>query len=904
MKQRLLLYLLLMNASFLAVAQTGVVEGIVVDTDINEPLVGANVVLEGTTIGTITDVDGKFIIRSLPEGKQTLVVSYVGYDPMDYPVNVVANQTTKVGTISITSSAIGLSEVEIIASVAVDRKTPVAVSTIKARDIQAKVGNQEFPEVLRNTPSIYVTKQGGGFGDARINVRGFDQRNVAVMINGIPVNDMENGWVYWSNWAGLSDVTSSIQVQRGLGASRLAIASVGGTINIITNAAEMERGGTASASVGNDGYQKYGLSLSTGLGDNGWALSLQGTHTRGNGYVDGTAFRGWSYFASLAKQINEAHSLHLTVIGAPQWHNQRSYANPIAEYEEFGVKYNSDWGYLNGEEFSNRKNFYHKPKAFLNHYWTISDKTDLATSAYVSLGRGGGTGELGSINGHRLFSSTFKTGKGLLRWDDIQAWNRGGRVPDFDNVIKDDEGNVTGTLESKQPWRNGGGFDGQYVNTSRDGFIRRASMNEHNWFGVLSTLTHEFTDRITLSGGIDARYYKGLHYRRVENLLGADAYFDDSDLNNPEKYITAEGRTDGNRIAYNNDGLVNWLGVFGQMEYSLDKLSAFASFALSRQGFKRIDYFNYLDSDPQQETDWQNFFGGNAKVGANYNINDQHNVFANSGYFSRQPIFDNVFLDNLNNINEDATNEKIVGFEAGYGFRSVFLNANLNLYRTQWTDRAISRAVRGPDFEGTANIENLGQTHQGIELDFVARPIAKLDITGMLSLGHWVYDNTIEARVLDDDQNFVGTETLYLNGVKVGDAAQTTLSVGATYEVIKGLRVYGNYYYADGLYADYDLSNSGETTFESPGGQAWKLPSYDLVDLGVSYTFPIAGVDATVRVNVNNLFDNSYISESDTNTIFDPERPDDVRYSGNGSIFNRVYYGFGRTWNSSLVVRF
>ena len=94
--------------------------------------------------------------------------------------------------------------------VAKDRKTPVAVSTIKASEIQAKLGNQEFPELLNNTPSVYATKSGGGFGDSRVNIRGFDQKNIAVMINGVPVNDMENSSVYWSNWAGLSDVTTSM----------------------------------------------------------------------------------------------------------------------------------------------------------------------------------------------------------------------------------------------------------------------------------------------------------------------------------------------------------------------------------------------------------------------------------------------------------------------------------------------------------------------------------------------------------------------------------------------------------------------------------------------------------------------------------------------------------------------
>lgn len=94
---------------------------------------------------------------------------------------------------------------------------------------------------MKMTPGVYATKQGGGFGDSRINVRGFDQKNVAVMINGIPVNDMENGWVYWSNWSGLSDATRTMQVQRGLGASKLAINSVGGTINIITKTTDAKK---------------------------------------------------------------------------------------------------------------------------------------------------------------------------------------------------------------------------------------------------------------------------------------------------------------------------------------------------------------------------------------------------------------------------------------------------------------------------------------------------------------------------------------------------------------------------------------------------------------------------------------------------------------------------------------
>ncbi len=281
-----------------------------------ETLPGANVVIKGTSKSSTTDIDGNFNLGQLTPGSYALEISFIGYELKEILVIVKPGQTTNLGNIRLGVSSIGLREVEIIASVAVDRKTPVAFTSISGQEIEAKVGNQEFPEMLRNTPSVYVTKQGGGFGDSRINVRGFDQRNTAVMINGVPVNDMENGWVYWSNWAGLSDVTTKMQIQRGLGASKLAVPTIGGSINIITNAADMKKGGAFGAMVGNDGFQKYSSALSTGLGESGWAFSFQGTHTLGNGYVYGTKFSGWSYFASLSKQFNKKHAIGLTVLGA------------------------------------------------------------------------------------------------------------------------------------------------------------------------------------------------------------------------------------------------------------------------------------------------------------------------------------------------------------------------------------------------------------------------------------------------------------------------------------------------------------------------------------------------------------------------------------------------------------
>ena len=146
---------------------------------------------------------------------------------------VVATATTYAQNAADTSMYDQLDEVVVtsgVIDVAKTRETPVAVSTIAPAEISLKIGNLEFPEIMSRTPGVYATRSGGGYGDSRMNLRGFDQRNTSFLINGQPVNDMENGWVYWSNWQGLTDVASGIQIQRGLGASRLAVPSVGGTV--------------------------------------------------------------------------------------------------------------------------------------------------------------------------------------------------------------------------------------------------------------------------------------------------------------------------------------------------------------------------------------------------------------------------------------------------------------------------------------------------------------------------------------------------------------------------------------------------------------------------------------------------------------------------------------------------
>ncbi|AZI66815.1 TonB-dependent receptor [Kaistella daneshvariae] len=789
-----------------------------------------------------------------------------------------------------------------VADIAKDRKTPVAVSTIKEAQIIDKLGNQEFPEILNTTPSVYATKGGGGFGDSRINVRGFDQRNTAVMINGVPVNDMEGGAVYWSNWAGLSDVTSAMQVQRGLGSSKLAIASVGGTINVLTRAADKKRQGNVTLGIGNDGYNKQLFSYNTGKSETGWATSFLMSRTAGSMYADGTEFEGYNYYLAVGYQPNAKHDLQFTITGAPQVHNQRSFQSTINDHIKYGGteeepnrRYNQNWGYLNGEEYSMTRNYYHKPVISLNWDWKITQATTLNSVAYASFGRGGGTGDAGRINGV-FYNNLPRTADGLVRFDDIVAWNKGALVPDFGAV------NKTPGMAS-----------------SSNGIIRRSSINSHNWLGLITSLNHKINDNLTATVGLDGRTYKGIHYRIVTDFLGNNSYTDTSNINNKPNVITNAfttnpswnpfgGKTNDikDQLAYSNDGIVNWLGGFGQLEYTNDALSAFVQGSVSNQAFQRIDYMLYAPEN--QKSEKVDLVGFNVKGGANYNINENHNVFVNGGYYERQPFFGAVFLNNRNDVNPSLTNEKITSFEVGYGYRSSIFNANLNLYNTSWDDiyrRLTTRGkLNGVDVTGVANVLGIKEIHRGIELDFNVKPAQFVTLNGMFSVGDWFFEGSPTASFVEDQTNTVIQEgTLALDGLKVGDAAQLTAALGADFKLTDWLNFDAQYRYADKLYSAFEPSSRLVTASKpTPSDPAVELPSYGLVDLGAGARFKLNDTQSfKLRLNVNNVFDKTYIAESRTN------KAADVNPANNWNGINKaneVFFGFGRTWNASVSFLF
>lgn len=814
-----------------------------------------------------------------------------------------------------------MSEITIVTSGVIDiakvRETPVAVSTITSQEIELKVGNMEFPEIMNRTPGVYATKQGGGYGDSRISLRGFDQRNTSFLINGQPVNDMENGWVYWSNWQGLTDVASGIQIQRGLGASRLAVPSVGGTVSIFTKAAQIEEGGSVSQTVGNNGYMKSTVNYNSGKNDKGWATSLLLSTWSGDGYVYNTSGQGYTYFAAVGYEPEgSAHKMNLTMLGAGQWHNQRDAWVSIRDFKNFGtpnadsvdVRWNTNGGTLNGEEFSMRRNFYNKPLATFNWDWEVSDNWTLNTSMYASAGRGGGTGPRGG--NFRASDIDFYPYNIDLTQHYLEN-GRGTRLADgsidFDAAIAYNQSSTnpyTGAISAFQGQKIGSnGYKLDDVN--RAVIVGRASMNSHDWVGAISNLEGEF-GKFKTSIGIDLRNYRGYHYRVLTNLMGLDGYYSTGNKNSNGQIINTivdpspfkSTGIKGPKMDYYNVGVVGWKGVNGMVEYSEEgKYTAVLQAGASNQSYQREDYF---DQPGLPISEVKSIGGGYVKGGANYNLSRSSNIFFNAGMISRQPNFDAVFPNYANLINEDLQNEKIQSFELGYGYYGRSISLNVNAYNTNWGNRFISRTLpnqAGQD--GTAQFRNIDVNHKGIEIESVYRPNRDLKLTGMVSVGNWQYTKDFTATLFDANNQQIGEGTLYLKGAKVGDAAQVTANFMADYKLGDALNLDVAYRYVDGLYADYAVTDAIFTQPDNAG--ALKLPSYGLVDLGATYGLKLGDNRLSIRVNINNALNTTYIAESNTNIHVDDTTVD----TWNGiDTRNFVWFGFGRTWNASLKYSF
>ncbi|MEN9524251.1 MAG: hypothetical protein RL536_320 [Candidatus Parcubacteria bacterium] len=865
------------------------VSGVVKDAITNETLPSVTVVYgEGKAV--TTDYDGLFSIPLAP-GKYTLQFMFVGYITQKSEVTITKSNLS----LSILLETEMLHEINVTADIAVGRRTPVAFSNIDPKKIREELGTQDLPMLLNSTPGVYATQSGGGDGDARINIRGFNQRYVAVMIDGVPMNDMENGWVYWSNWFGLDGVTNRIQVQRGLGASKLAVPSIGGTINISTSGIEEKRKVVLNTEYGNNNNARLSLGLNSGRLNNGWGITAAFSIKRNDGWVDHLGSRQLFYYFKVTKEFTEQQSLSFSIMGSPQRHEQRIgrqqiyiYSRDLAEelghtppnpeatpgtlaYGDFGARYNPYWGRLartrknpgaDTTDVSDRINYYHKPILNLKHFWTPDPKLAFSNILYASFGRGGGTALKSSVfdeNGQTDFQSIYNINAYVSIFDH----------PGDPQFVKDTS---------------------QYKSTN----YLASRMNNHVWVGLLSTFKYKWSKDLELSGGIDARYYHTDRYTIIYDLLGGDYAVPNAsgfDQNNPDKLVVREGE----RFDYNIRSYVRQQGAFFLAEYKRNNWSAFINATASLMTYNRVNYYGKkLDDGTYPTSGTKAFPGATVKGGCNYNLDKQQSIFLNMGYISRAPMLSNIYNSTSLETYANLQNEKLSAVEGGYMFNSKQWSVTLNSYITLWRNKPVVQTVSVGTESYRVSVPGMNALHSGVEVDGEYKFSDKLNVEGALSIGNWKWISNREAIVTSEDGTTVlDTVQFSAKGVRVGDAAQTQASVGIRWAPFKGFYIKPRFTYFTNNFADFSPES---LQGDNANRQSWEMPSYYILDVNFGYNYKLnqKGHQLGLRVNLMNVTNNLFISDARNN---DYGNTFDAASAG-------VYVGMGFRWNVGLQYTF
>ena len=893
-----ILLTIIVLASLVGSAMAGTIKGKVTGASDDAPLIGANVYLEGTTMGAATDDEGMYEIDAA-DGTYTLVCEYVGYATQKVEVTVD-------GTVEVNFQLVEYlfsKTISVIADRAKERETPVAFTNVAKAKIEEQLGSRDIPMVMNTTPSVYSTMQGGGSGDARINVRGFNQRNVAIMINGVPVNDMENGWVYWSNWDGVGDATSSIQMQRGLSAVNLATPSIGGTMNIITDPTALNSGFRLKQEYGSGTMLKTTFTANTGLIDDKYAISATVVRKIGDGVIDKTWTDAWAYYFGASYNVNDNNRLEFYALGAPQRHGQNLYKQNIAAYsksfakdlgysqealdafEEKGRLWNQNWGPVSssytgkqaveGNTFdrydknfiNERENFFHKPQVNLNWYSTLSDNMSFTNVLYYSGGTGGGTGTFGK------FQPDF---------------SRNPFVWDWDNIIAKQQGDTAKT-------------------------IIRNSRNNQWTIGNIAKLYWKANDNLSTMFGIDWRTAEIEHYREVRDLLGGEFFVNvDKYGNSYNEFDTTPASQEkrlGDKVNYFNTNTVDWIGGFAQAEYTLDELTAYGTVGYSSIKYGFTDHFKKGDDGNELSLQSDNISSFQVKGGAMYRINDDMEVYGNAGYVEKVPIFDAVIDDRNGVFADNPANETFLSFEGGLNYRGLdgMLSSKLSFYYTKWQDRTMTRGIEIT--QGVFDIlfiSGLDQLHTGFEFEaaFQPMPMFRLDLAG--SIGSWNTLNDVSGsyRTVESGTTVTKNYQLAVKDLKIGDAPQTQVAVAATVFPIQGMSIQGVLKYYDQFYADWDPTSRIVYDGETPDrGQSWLTPSYNLVDMHASYQLPfdLNGVQFKLSAHIFNLLDTEYISDATDNSRFNAYKVDGKNHKADDA---EVFFGIPRTFNLGLSITY
>src|SRR5690554_1711693 len=360
-----------------AISQNTEVKGRILNAISNEPIPKIEVTIRGSDLSALTDEAGSFEISSLniPEGDQILIVYGDGYLTQRVPIIVYAAQINELTPILLSEDMTALESDMGIISLTEDQLN------------EEETTAYNISGFLQASKDVFLNAAAFDFSATFFRPRGYDAKNGKLLINGLEMNKLYDGSPQWANWGGLNDAQRNQVFSMGMTPNDYTFGDLAGSTNIIMRASQYREGGRVSYAMGNRSYRgRVMASYNSGLLQNGWAYSVLASRRYANeGYREGTLYDANSFYVSVEKRFNNNHSLNFTAFYTPNRRGKSS-ANTQEVYDLKGTRYNSYWGYQNGDMRNSRIRNISEPVFMLNHYWNITSKTDLNTNIGYQIG--------------------------------------------------------------------------------------------------------------------------------------------------------------------------------------------------------------------------------------------------------------------------------------------------------------------------------------------------------------------------------------------------------------------------------------------------------------------------------------------------------------------------------------
>ena len=940
--QKIIFSLLLLSQIFIGWSQqTSTIKGKIVDSKSEKPLLNVMVSIENANLTTLTDINGDFTIENAIKGSQFLRITSSGYIQQIISIEVASGKVTEIGSIFFEENQLELEQ-------------QLSLITITENDLgDDNSGSENTSGLLQASRDAFQQSAAFNWGQARFRMRGLDNEYGSILINGVSMNKIFDGRPQFGNWGGLNDATRNQEFTNGSTPNDYIFGGILGTQEINTRASLYRKGSRVSFSSTNTNYnfRMMGTHVS-GMDKNGWAYVISaGRRWAQEGYFEGTDYAANSLFASVEKRINDNHSVNFTSIYAQ---NKRGKNSPNSDevVNLVGINYNSYWGTQDGRKRNSRIRNLEEPMFMLEHFWKLTNRTKINTTALY---------QLGQIGNSRLdFQGVDSPDPTYYR-----------KLPSYFTSLHN---------------RNTNAFEGNLpenialANGTRDRFVasphidwnllynqNKASVagnslvvlyedrTDDKLWVANSVLTTQLSDNVLMHAGGSFRKLQSSNFQNLQDLLGGQFYKDvdpfgttfnqqQSDLNNIGRNIIV-----GDKYGYSYNLFANVLDVFTQFKFNYNKIDFYLAQNYTRTQHQREGLYKngYYSTNSFGKSDKKVFEGFGFKGGLTYKITGRQFLTFNGFYQSKAPALRNVFpnarISNFATLN--ITNESIQSSDISYVINAPKFKGRITAYGSK-----VKNATRTTFFFADGvGIDDGDPATDDTGGDFLAETIAGLDkknIGAELGLeyqisstikaiataayGEFTFDSNPNASYTQDSQAtatktnpIINLGTSNMKGYKQGGTPQQAASLGLEYRDPKFWWIGANVNYLGANYVDiapilrtanfFVNSNLGngipfpEATPERAKlllAQE-KLNDFSLVNLTGGKSWRIAGKTVGFFASINNMLNTRYKTggfEQARNASF-RELNNDFE-SGTPPFAPRYFYGFGRTYFVNLYLNF